>query len=302
MQFSIRSMRLGRLVGMATLAVALAACSTTAVLNAVQPDAGISVTHGQRYQPGPRGTLDVYRPALADGTAPIVLFLYGGSWDRGEKADYAFVGKALAAAGLVTVIADYRLYPQVRWPAYLQDNARALRWTKQHAAQFGGDPADIFLMGHSAGAYEALMLTLDPRWLAAEGLDPRRDLRGTIGLAGPYDFLPLTTPELQSIFGTAPDLALTQPINYVTGNSPPLFLGTDTADKVVDPGNTTRLAAKMRAAGGSVQVRYYRHMDHALLLGVFGVPLRFLAPVRRDVLSFIRAHAASGYYRGARDA
>jgi acetyl esterase/lipase len=146
-------------------------------------------------------------------------------------------------------------------------------------------------MGHSAGAYDAIMLGLDPRWLSAVGLDPGRDLRGIIGLAGPYDFLPLTSPRLQSIFGPSRQWPDTQPINHVTGRSAPLFLATDTSDRQVDPGNTTRLAAKVRAAGGHVTERSYAHLDHALLLGVFAVPLRWLAPVRRDVVQFIRAHA-----------
>ena len=273
---------------MACSAGTLVACSTTRLLNAVQPRGDVRVARDLRYQHGARGTLDVYVPHGAHGLAPIVLFIYGGAWDSGSKAQYAFVGDALATAGCVTLIPDYRLYPQVRWPAFLQDNARALRWALGHAAQFGGNPDAVFLMGHSAGAYDALMLALDPRWLAAVGLDSRQ-LRGVIGLAGPYDFLPLKSPELQAIFGPPRGRAATQPINYVSGRDPPLFLATDAADRVVDPGNTMRLAARVRAAGGTVVVHRYRHLNHALLLGVLGVPLRWLAPVRRDVVGFIRA-------------
>lgn len=280
------------LAAIALAVAALAGCSTTALLNALQPRLAVRVTRDRRYEAGPRGTLDVYAPRTTKGNAPVVLFLYGGAWDSGRKAQYAFVGDALASAGLVAMIPDYRVYPQVRWPTFLQDNARALRWAIDHAAAYGGDPHDVFLMGHSAGAYDAVMLGLDPRWLAAVGLDPVRDLQGVIGLAGPYDFLPLTSARLKVIFGPPQGRPATQPINFVSAHSPPLFLATDKADKQVDPGNTTRLAARVRAGGGDVTVHYYAHLTHALLLGVFAVPLRGLEPVRRDVLQFIRAHAS----------
>jgi acetyl esterase/lipase len=182
----------------------------------------------------------------------------------------------------------------VRWPAFLEDNAKAVRWVKDHAAEFGGDPSKLFLVGHSAGAYNAVMLSLDRRWLAAVGMDPRRDLRGTVGLAGPYDFLPLRSDELKAIFGPVNTRPATQPINYVDGQGPPLFLATDDGDKVVDPGNTTRLAAKIRADGGSVETRTYRGLSHALLLGVVAAPLRFLAPVLKDLTAFIEGHVDDG--------
>jgi acetyl esterase/lipase len=162
-----------------------------------------------------------------------------------------------------------------------------------HAADFGGDAHQVFLVGHSAGAYDALMLGLDARWLAAVGLDPVRDLRGVIGLAGPYDFLPLTDPKLKLIFGPPEGRAATQPINFVTGRNPPIFLATDRSDRQVDPANTTRLAAKVRSADGEVEVHTYPHLSHALLIGAFAVPLRWLAPVRQQVLRFIRAHAST---------
>jgi acetyl esterase/lipase len=275
----------------ALAATVLAGCSTTAVLNAVQPRAAVRVTRDRRYAPGERGMLDVYAPRAAAGAAPVVLFIYGGAWASGSKAQYAFVGEALASAGIVTLIADYRLYPEVRWPSFLQDNARALRWAVDHAVDYGGDPHDVFLMGHSAGAYDAMMLALDARWLAPVGLQSNRDLRGVIGLAGPYDFLPLTSPKLQAIFGPREGRPATQPINYVTGDTPPLLLATDIADRQVDAGNTTRLAARVRSAGGEVTVQTYASLNHALLLGVLAVPLRWLAPVRQDIVQFVRAHS-----------
>ena len=200
------------------------------------------------------------------------------------------VGLSLARRGFVTVIPDYRIYPQVVWPAFLEDNARAVRWARDHAAAYGADPGKLALMGHSTGAYDVMMLALDRRWLKAVDMDPRRDLRAAVGLAGPYDFLPLKSDTLKVIFGPKDQRPATQPINYVDGQNPPLFLGVDTADKVVQPGNTLRLAAKVRAAGGEVEVREYKGLSHALLVGAIAAPLRFLAPVLRDMTLFIRAH------------
>lgn len=285
--------RVGRLARLWVIVAtgALSACSAVGVLNALEPKAGVGVTRNLAYGPGDRGGLDVYRPVQAAGSAPVVVFLYGGSWDQGRKSDYAFVGAALAARGFVAIIPDYRLYPQVRWPTFLEDNALAVRWAKDHAAAYGGDPRKLFLMGHSAGAYNAAMLTLDRRWLAAVSMDPRRDLTGMVGLAGPYDFLPLHTEILKSIFGPAGRRPATQPINYVDGQSPPLFLATDAGDTVVDPGNTDRLAAKVRAAGGSVEEVRYKGLSHALMVGVLAAPLRRLAPVMSDVTQFIDRQA-----------
>ena len=276
---------------LAAAATLLGACSGLAVLNAVEPSGGVATTLGVAYAPGPRGLLDIYRPAGARVPAPVVVFIYGGGWDSGRRQDYRFVGLSLARRGYVAVIPDYRLYPQVRWPAFLQDNARAVRWARDHAAQYGGDPARMVLMGHSAGAYDAVMLGLDRRWLAEVGMDPRRDLKGVVGLAGPYDFLPLDTDKLKDIFGPPEGRPATQPINYVSQGEPPLFLGVDLGDKVVRAGNTTRLAAKAQAAGAQVEVRAYKGLSHPLLVGAIGAPLRFLAPVLADSAAFIDAHA-----------
>ncbi len=281
-----------------SLVASLTACSTVGVLNAVEPRFGVVTTRDVAYQPGPRGGLDVYRPRQANGSTPVVVFIYGGGWDQGAKSDYAFIGDALASKGFVTFIPDYRLYPEVRWPAFLQDNAKAVRWVRDHAAEFGGDPSKLFLVGHSAGAYNAVMLSLDRRWLAAVGMDPRRDLHGVIGLAGPYDFLPLHSDELKAIFGSPDTRPATQPINYVDGQGPPLFLATDNHDKVVDPGNTTRLANKVRERGGSVETKIYPGLSHALLLGVVAAPLRFLAPVLQDMTKFIDKHAGDKTVKG----
>lgn len=268
----------------------LAGCvSPAGILNAAS-GGGFQVVKNIAYAPGPRGRLDVYVPEGAKG-APVVVFFYGGSWQEGGKAMYRFVGAALAARGIVTIIPDYRLYPQVRFPSFLQDGAQAIAWAKAHAQNYGGDPAWLVLMGHSAGAYNAAMLTLDPAFLNAVGLDPQRDIAGFIGLAGPYDFLPLRDPALQTIFGPPAQLGRTQPINFVTPGAPPVFLAAGLRDTAVAPQNSMRLAARLRAAGDTVQERYYPRLDHKLLIGAVSPLLGFFAPVLPDCLAFIHGLA-----------
>lgn len=266
----------------------LPACSPVSVLNATAPSAGLTRRTGLVYGPEPRQVLDVYGPDSAVD-APVVVFIYGGGWKDGSRGDYRFVGSALAALGFVCVIPDYRLYPAVRYPVFLRDCAAAVAWTRSHIATHGGNPRRISLLGHSAGAYNAAMLTLDRQWLGAHGMDPDRDLAAMAGLSGPYDFLPLHDPELETIFAPAGDLVLSQPIHYARGGAPPLFLATGTADTAVLPRNTRNLAAAVRADGGRVETRYYEGVGHRMMIGAFASLLRWYVPVLRDVGTFLGA-------------
>ncbi|QFR34859.1 alpha/beta hydrolase [Ancylobacter sp. TS-1] len=258
-----------------------------AALNTLSRLEGVVVTTDLAYADGPRHGVDVYAPRGSGGGRPVVVFFYGGGWEEGERADYRFVGAALASRGIVALIPDYRVYPQVRFPDFLRDAARAVRWAREHAARFGGDPTRLVLAGHSAGAHIAAMLAFDPKWLAGERIDARRDIAGVAGLAGPYDFLPLRSPTLKDIFGTEAQQALSQPINFVTGREPPAFLATGARDTAVDPGNTGRMAARIRAQGGEVTTRIYERADHRTVLGAFARPLRFIAPALDDVAAFV---------------
>jgi acetyl esterase/lipase len=272
-------------VAVAMLTV-LSACSPITVLNSLAPRDGISRALDMPYASGQRDRLDVYAPAAARD-APVVVFIYGGGWKDGDKSLYRFVGAALAARGFVTVVPDYRVFPAVRFPAFIQDAAAAVAWTRAHVAAYGGDPRRIFLMGHSAGAHIAAMLTLDRQWLGAEGLDPDRDIAGFAGLAGPYDFLPLHDPELDDIFAPAGDLRLTQPITFARGDAPPMFLAAGTADTTVLPRNTVHLADAVRRDGGRVEEKLYPGIGHKLILGSFAGVLRWFAPAFDDVTGFI---------------
>ena len=281
-----------RTAALAVAAPVLASCSVTGVLAAATPAHGRTV-RDIAYGEGARRKLDVYAPAAAGGAA-VVVFLYGGSWQGGAKSTYAFVGKALAAEGFLTVIPDYRVYPEVRYPDFLRDLAQAVRWARDHAEAYGGDGARLFLVGHSAGAYNAAMLALDRRWLGEAGLDPARDVRAAVGLSGPYDFLPLKDATLMTIFGPEDTRPQTQPIAYADGRGPPMLLAAGLRDRVVDPANAARLAERIRARGGEAEVIFYPKLDHRLAIGTFAGPLRFLAPTLKDTVGFLRRHDRAG--------
>ena len=258
------------------------------IVNALAQGRNIEVTRDIRFAEGRRGLLDVYAPKDASD-APIVVFFYGGSWEEGERADYRFVAMALANRGIVTIVPDYRLYPDVRFPDFIDDGARAVRWARRNATEFGADPALIFLVGHSAGAYIAAMLALDKTRLDPASLSA---IAGVVGLAGPYDFLPLTSPNLKRIFAPAGgDLRTSQPIAYARGDAPPMLLVTGLRDTTVRPENSRKLATRIRAMGGRAETRFYKRADHTTVLGAFSPALRWLAPSFADTLAFIGRRA-----------
>ncbi|PWE38939.1 esterase [Pseudomonas prosekii] len=272
----------------ATLLAALAACSPLKTLNALTPDDTFDKTEGIAYGSDPRQKLDVYTPKQHVANAPVVVFFYGGSWNSGSRSDYSFVGEALASRGIVVVLADYRLYPQVRYPLFLEDSASAVAWAHAHIGEFSGDPKRLFVMGHSSGAYNAAMLALEPKLLGAQGMSPQ-DLSGWIGLAGPYDFLPIENPQVRPVFFWPNSPPQSQPINLVQHGAPPALLMAATEDKLVDPTrNTAGLASKLRAAGVPVQDRYYSRTGHATLVATLSRPMRGLAPVLEEISVFVK--------------
>ena len=284
---SLRRRQLLAAIGLSGIAGALAsACSPIALLNGAAPSDTYRRSGGIAYGALPRQMLDTYQPAAASAEAPVVVFFYGGAWRNGARGDYLFVGEALAACGCVAVLADYRLYPEVRFPDFVEDGAAAVAWARRHARQFGGDPRRLFVMGHSAGAHIALMLATDPRYLAGAGMQPR-ELAGAIGLAGPYDFLPITSRRTAAIFDPPERWPQSQPINFVSGLEPPLLLLTGDDDNIVSPGNTTRLAAKVSGLGGKVEVIRYPGEGHRSIIAALAAPLRMRYRVHDDIAGFI---------------
>ena len=255
------------------------------LLNLWRPIGAWEEHHGLAYGERPRQTLDVYKPRHAT-KAPVVVFFYGGSWQGGSRDLYPFVGASLAAQGIVTIVPDYSIFPPARFPTFIEDTARAVRFGRENAAQWGADPSRLVLMGHSAGAYIAAMLTFDPQWLEQVGLNSGTDLAGFIGLAGPYDFLPIQSRTLRTIFGGA-NRVETQPISFVTGKEAPALLITARRDRLVSPGNSRRMAAKIRDHGGVAEELTYGGVGHLTLIGAFAPGLRVLAPVLHDATQFV---------------
>ena len=287
----LRTTLLGLLAAI-PLAAGLAACSPLSAINALSSGSASQVTRGLAYGPLPRQKLDVYAPKTRTGPVPVVVFFYGGNWTAGERADYAFVGHALAARGYLAVIADYRLYPEVHYPEILQDAARAVAWAAMESSRHGGDPARLFVMGHSAGAYNAAMLALDARLLARHGMHPH-DLRGWIGLAGPYDFLPIENTTTRPVFFYPDTPAASQPIHHVTAEAPPALLIAPLPgrDKLVNPQrNTGGLATALRTLHRPVTETYFDKVSHTTLVASLASPLRMLAPTLDAVSAFIDAN------------
>lgn len=269
----------------------LQACSPLRVINALVPNGTHRFTADQAYGPDARQRLDVYQPDPPVVDAPIVVFFYGGSWSSGRRQDYRFVGEALASRGIVTLVADYRLSPQVRYPVFVQDSALALRWAVDRAANLGASPQRVFAVGHSAGAYNAAMLALDPRWLGAVALAPER-LAGWVGLAGPYDFLPIGVPEVRVAFEWPQTPADSQPLFHARrsgpGRVPRTLLLAARNDTLVDPRrNTQALASALGQQGIAVELELLEGVSHTTLIGAMAAPLRGLAPVLDRVSAFI---------------
>ncbi|MGI4794403.1 MAG: alpha/beta hydrolase [Janthinobacterium lividum] len=269
----------------AGVAAGLAGCSPVDLLNATVSDADVSETRDISYAAGERHRLDVYRPRSVGGGLPLMVFIYGGGWNAGDKGMYGFVARPLARQGTIVVVPDYRLSPQVAYPAFLQDNAAAVAWAFAHARELGADPERIVLMGHSAGAFNVAMLGLDPRWLAAAGVDRER-LAGVVGLAGPYRFLPSADPDVIPVFGAA-NTPANEPYAFADGRGPPMFLGAGTEDTIVQPRNTTELAARQRERGGRVTSKLYPGVGHVGLITAFAPVFQGRAPVLEDVAGFV---------------
>lgn len=238
------------------------------------------------YGPDDRQRLDIYAPRRIPAAAPpVIVFFYGGSWNTGSKSAYAFVGRALAALGYVVVIPDYRLVPDVEYPDFLDDCALAVSWVGKTINRYGGDWTRIGLAGHSAGAYNAVMVAVEPRLVALHGQQPA--ICGVIGLSGPYDFFPFDGPISLRVFGAVTQPALTQPVNHVTSGAPPMLLAHGARDTLVLPRNSERMGDLLERHGSRAVKPIYQGLAHAGPLVCIGWPLRWRAPVLADMAKFL---------------
>lgn len=255
-------------------------------INGLVPTAGYTVVADRAYGPAPRHRLDLYVPAAVQPAgAPVLLFFHGGSWQSGSRRIYRAFGEAFASRGIVTAVADYGLYPEVKYPAFIEDAAQAFAWLRGAAAAHGGDPARLFVSGHSAGAYLAAMLGANAAYLVAVGASPA-DIAGVIGIAGPYDFLPLADPVLIDIFGGDRVMA-TQPIKYAGPGAPPMLLAHGTKDTTVGAGNSRRFAKRLAAFGNRVEVVEYEGIGHIGILLSLARGFRRRTTLYADMLRFI---------------
>jgi acetyl esterase/lipase len=282
-----------RLLLLLSAALLLAGCHATffGAVNARQPSTGVAAHRDIVFDPANDLALDVYSPTNASH-APVVVYFYGGSWMTGKRQWFRWMGEALAAQGVIAIVADVRPWPKVRMEGFLQDGAEAVRWAHDHAAGFGGDAAHLFVMGHSSGGQIAAMLATDKQWLAAVGMKPR-DLAGFIGVAGTYDFIPFDEPEFYEIFGHEPDeQALSQPINFVDGDEPPALLLQGENDTIVSPAEAVSFEGRYRSQGEPIELKLYPNVGHEQLLLAFG-PLKGKTPVLADTMAFIHRYAAA---------
>jgi acetyl esterase/lipase len=280
---------MSRRIALAGLSALLAGCSRLGFLAANVPAAfGPYIRHANiAYGADPQQCLDVYVPDKAVAVPrPVVVFWHGGRWSFGDKADYRFVGAALAESGYVAVVANYRHYPQVKMPGFMDDAAQAALWAVAHAGEFGGDRERLYLMGHSAGAHLAALVTLNTSYFSATGRPVPR-IAGVIGLSGPYDFLPLLEPDVQDMFGPPQIYAQSQPINFVRADAPRMLLVHGLDDDTVRPKNSRNFATALSALGAPVTLKLYPKISHADTVAALTGLLRGRAPTLADITEFI---------------
>jgi acetyl esterase/lipase len=262
---------------------ALTGCSTLKAFNSLTPKDGGSkrVAQNVAYGPEARHRYDVYAPTKVTGPLPVIVFFYGGGWNSGSKDDYSWAGRALAALGYVVVLPDYRLVPQVRFPDFLEDCALAVKHVAAHIADRGGDASRLCLMGHSAGAYNAAMLTLDGHYLAA------LPVKAMVGLSGPYDFLPFDVKESIDAFSAWPRPHETQPLHFAHKTDTKFLLFHSRTDKVVMLKNSVNLSNALKTAGTSCELVIFDKLDHPDTAAALSIPFRGKAPVLANIRDFL---------------
>ncbi len=304
----LSTLQLIRLALLTSIALISSACSPVHVLNSLVPDSGYQLQSNISYGPHERQKLDIYTPKTpSNQPKKIVIFFYGGSWDSGEKADYKFVGEALSSQGFIVVIPNYRVYPDVLFPAFMEDPASVAKWVKTNIQQYQPLPNNltastnsstlasrdnvdkVFLTGHSAGAHLAVMLAVNPEYLAQVSLKPT-DFSGVVGLAGPYDFLPLRAARLKVIFGAEAERWKSQPISFVDGKNPPMLLAVGRKDSIVAPYNTDHMVKAIKSKNGAVDIAEFAQYGHIDMVAKLARPIRGDGALLKKMVEFLNQH------------
>lgn len=292
------------LVGVAVLTVAgvalwqwAVAHSSAATLNTVDAlfprSHAVKLATSAQYGSVAAQKLEIWVPEGSPPAAgwPLVAFIHGGSWQSGSPEDYRFVARTLGEHGYATALIGYRLLPEGRFPAMLQDSAAAIAWLHAHAADFGADGRKFALMGHSAGAYNSLMVALDPEWLARFRV-PQSVIQGVVSMAGPADFYPFTSQSTKAAFGRVADPNITQPIHFARGTAMPILLLHGTADESVNPRNSRNLARAIKAHGGVAAEQEFAGMTHSGIIMALAQPFEQTRDVLDPILKFLTAVSA----------
>ncbi len=288
---------MNKLVSLLIALLTLSGCSLS-TLNAVVPDGPSTLISNLEYGKSNRQRLDIHQPNSLPSKAAVIIFFYGGRWQSGERAEYRFVGQALAKRGFVAVIPDYRLFPDVEFPHFIDDAGAVTRWVLKNIQQYGGDPSKVYLMGHSAGAHMAAMLISNKQYLNNQQVD-HKDIAGFIGLSGPYDFK-ITDEDIKSVFRKANTFNDTQPIHFVDGSEPPMLLLHGLKDKTLSMKNSQHMAEKTIKMGGKAELVIYKDIAHiGTLLALADAPFLYFAPALDDIERFINCttHQATALSR-----
>lgn len=279
--------RLLALIGTGAISATMVGCSTISAFDTLTPKDknAHQIAKDIAYGDNPRQKYDVYAPKTITTNLPVIVFFYGGSWSSGKKDDYSWAGVAFASLGYIAVLADYRLVPEIVYPEFVNDCAAAVKHVKANIGQYQGDGQRIALIGHSAGAYNAAMLALDPHFLGAD----YSTIKAFVGIAGPYDFYPFDAKETIDAFSASADPKATQPVNIVKKSELKTLLLHSRADETVYLRNSTALEAKLRAADNYVKLVVYEKLSHAEIIAAISIPFREKAPILADIETFLNS-------------
>jgi acetyl esterase/lipase len=229
--------------------------------------------------------LDVYRPRGDAKNAPVVLFVHGGSWKVGDKATDQNVFNTLAEKGIVCVSINYRLSPLFKHPTQARDVARAFDWVKKHIAEYGGNPDDVFLCGHSAGGHLVALLATNDKYLREVGRRPG-EIRGVICFSGVYR-VGWFGPFYGGVFD-ADDVDDASPIEHVGDSQPPFLLFYTDADYPTLGNQAQDFFAKLQEHRSPAKLQQVVFRSHTLELWFIGTPGD---PATKATLEFIREYS-----------